>query len=211
MALSSRLQEFLKRLGANRPNLTDTGFDPDYDIGVNTGIRDLTTRANQLDQESMQDRLNQTRQESLLREGRDETTNRLQETMADRGILRSGATVEQQGKIGLQYQRSIEELARSIADRARSREQEFEGAQNQFQSEFERLRLDRTRRQAERDEQRNREQAELKARKQAAQPVATPTGTFEAPQQFTASYEGEAYDPNDPDALEAILRRLGRV
>lgn len=211
-ALSNRLQEFLKRIGATRPNPTDTNFDPNFESGVNAGIRDITTQANYLDQDAIQDRLERIRQERELAESRDEATTGLQENMADRGILRSGATLEQQGKIGKNYQRGVDEVSRNIANRGQNREREFEQAQNRFQTEFEQLRLERSRRQAERDEERNREKAELEARAQAAQPVALPTGQYQAPQpQSLSMYEGQAFDPNDPDALQAILRRLGRL
>lgn len=182
-SLSERLQEYLKKLGIGTPNPTATGFNRDYESGVQSGVRDLTSVANNFDTQRNLDLQDQTRSTSQLGESRDQTLKGLQQKFADQGILRSGINVEQQGKVGQDYTRGIDELARSISGRSLERENQFKSAQNRFQERLSELQQQRAERQAEQDAEQARQQAEIQARQQAeeaakkaAQPQPTPTG-----------------------------------
>ncbi len=207
--LAERLQEYLKAMQL-QSNAADTHFDPEYEHGVRENTNQLSQLANRYDLEGREDQVEQVRGMGLLNESRDENLTNLRETLADRGILRSGATLTGTDRIGKEHSRNVDELSRNIAGRAKTRERDFSDQQSNFQSAIERLKLDKARRQAEREEQRVRRESEIASREQglresqdatnkaeqqrvaqeqaeaqklqAAQPQLTPTGEYAPPQ-----------------------------
>lgn len=188
--IANRLQEYLKLLNTGQPNAADKDFDPEYEQGVRENTNQLTQLANRFDTQGNEDQIEQTRSMGLLNESRDENIGNLKETLADRGILRSGATLTGTADIGKQHTRSVDELSREISGRAKTREQDFSDQQTNFQSAIERLKLDKARRQAEKEEERVRRESEIASREQGLRQQQE--ATAKAEQERVAAEQAEA-------------------
>jgi hypothetical protein len=130
---------------------------------------------------------------------RDETLTHSDENMADQGILRSGANLVSRGRIGEEYGRNSEALARRLSTGKEDRARQLQQMREDTQRRLDELKLDKARVTTDREQQKAideaessaaqvaaqaeqaRQQQEEAARVAAAQPQYTPTGQYLPP------------------------------
>lgn len=193
------------------------GYDPEFDRGIRDIQFELENVENNNRYADQQDEQEFTRDKYALDRSRDQSLEDLTTTMADRGILRSGINVAQQGKIGEQYVQNTDALSRRLAGNKEGRARNKLETQSRAQRQIEDLEVNRTRAQAERERIRAQEEAErvaqqkmLQDQQAALMPRWTPTGQF-LPPGGNVTYNGESFDSNDQGSFEeAIERRRSR-
>lgn len=189
----------LQQTGKPQQDQSTWAFDPTYENTknqINTGIAGLQSNKDQ-----QTGRINQDFDINAQQAARQKELqmNQLQERLANHGILRSGANVEQTGLLGENYQNQINTMtqnkARSLEDIAR----ETATKQTDYQNRLNQNEIDRADRETTRELSMAQTQSQAEANKayadqqrawmdemqqkiiQQSQPVVTPTGATQVP------------------------------
>jgi hypothetical protein len=174
-------------------------YDAAYDNSVNNireklaslhASRDLSKQRLDQDLEKGKEDLNKSHTETL---------SALQERLANRGTLRSGVNIGEQGRIATEVQEKRGAMQTQHTRSLENLERETASQQQGYNTELQELNLQRTRREEERAERAAAEEAERKANEElanhfraqldemkerllkATQPQPTPTGQFQLP------------------------------
>lgn len=189
----------LQSTGKPQSDQSAWAFDPTYENTKNTINAGLAGLQSSKDQQT--GRLNQDfdTNAGLAARSKELQMNQLQERLANQGILRSGANVEQTGILGENYQNQINSMttnrARGLEDIAR----DTATKQTDFQNRLNQNEIDRADRETSRELNTAQTQAQAEANKsyadqqrqwldemqskivQQSQPVVTPTGATQVP------------------------------
>lgn len=175
----------------------------ELNLGLQQGEAD-TLFANQRDETE------NARSMAELGQQRDRTLTANDESLADRGILRSGANLVSRGRIGEQYAQNSESLARRLSGSKEDRARQLQQMKADTQRRLDDLKLQRARTTTDREQQKAVDDAESSAAQMAAQaeqaqqqqeeaarvaamqPQYTPTGQYLPPD------PGEGEAPNYP-------------
>lgn len=188
-SLAERLQQYLAGLKINPQDPNSQDYNPDFESGVSSGIRDITNYTNQLDLSNRQNEVGYQQQLSDLGRQRETSLDNLGNRLSGQGILHSGINIGEQGKIGENYQRNAAGAATGLANAQQNNEMGFNNSLGSFGDALKILQGRHSQYVSERQSQRARETAEKEAASNRVQeeaanlarsqlPLLTPTGQF---------------------------------